>query len=401
MACTDTLRMHPQAIVKLREMTDREVFDGALDRYLAKHMPQAEELLSLTECEPLSASELLQLCPELDAEIRCDVPPHVAVTHTDHLRSRIASVYRTISPRQVHIEGGGKYALFSVMRTLLRDRDEVIIHVPAFPPLHPILAFLNCKITPWVADRDRDWALDLDFLADRIGRHTKALVFCCPHDPTGYVPTLAVLAELVAICRKHGVFLLCNEIYRTWSGAGSELPAIADVYERGISVGSVSQVLGLPGARIGWFATHADEAHDAPPYSDVSSNLLGQVIADRALANRVAISIRSNAIVHENMGVFARFLRDHADTICCDGPLGSPMAFPRLVDGEASATSLCLRLIAQHRTLAVPSSVLDFTDQHIRIGLGRRRFPVGLGRLSEVLARPSRPARRSAKDGRR
>jgi aspartate/methionine/tyrosine aminotransferase len=261
------------------------------------------------------------------------------------------------------------------------------VHVPAFPPLFTIPRHLGCDVTPWRADPDRGWQLDLNALTDAICERTRLIVVSFPHNPTGYVPSAAELRELVAVARDRGIHLLCDEVYRAIqvSAAIAPLPSVADVYDKGISIGGVSKVFGVPGARIGWAVSRDLASFAEPSKTRAAANVLGLVIANSVLANRAAILQRNNDILRHNVALFRRFLDEHAAHLRCDGPMAGPVVFPRLVGHAHSADDFCEELLRQTSTLAVPGSALEFDDAYLRIGLGRRSFSAGLDRLAELL----------------
>jgi Aspartate/tyrosine/aromatic aminotransferase len=78
-----------------------------------------------------------------------------------------------------------------------------------------------------------------------------------------------------------------------------------DLYEKGISVSSMSKVFSLAGLRLGWIATH-DEAVimsclSHRDYNLISCGMLDEAIASIALQNQDAILLRSRSIVRENL----------------------------------------------------------------------------------------------------
>ena len=60
-------------------------------------------------------------------------------------------------------------------------------------------------------------APDFDLLIG-IGRllrpETKVVVLNFPHNPTGYLPSRELFAQVVALCNSHGCRLFCDEMYR-------------------------------------------------------------------------------------------------------------------------------------------------------------------------------------------
>ena len=65
---------------------------------------------------------------------------------------------------------------------------------------------------------------------------------------------------LVELCRKHGIYILHDEIFNGLGETGARhLPFIADIYERGLSLNVMSKSYGLPGLRVGWIACQDTE----------------------------------------------------------------------------------------------------------------------------------------------
>lgn len=54
-----------------------------------------------------------------------------------------------------------------------------------------------------------------------------------------------MLEEIVAIARRHGAYILCDEVYRHLTQEEGYCPSIVDLYEKGISVSSMSKVFSL------------------------------------------------------------------------------------------------------------------------------------------------------------
>ena len=57
------------------------------------------------------------------------------------------------------------------------------------------------------------------------------------------------------IARKYGLWLFSDEVYRGLEREAERIPAVCDLYERGVSLGGLSKAYGLAGLRIGWIAT--------------------------------------------------------------------------------------------------------------------------------------------------
>ncbi len=85
------------------------------------------------------------------------------------------------------------------------------------------------------------------------------------------------------IARSVDAYILCDEVYRHLTQTDEWSPSIVDLYEKGISVSSMSKVFSLAGLRLGWIATR-DEAALKSFLSYRDYNLISCGMFDDAVA---------------------------------------------------------------------------------------------------------------------
>jgi aspartate/methionine/tyrosine aminotransferase len=105
-----------------------------------------------------------------------------------------------------------------------------------------------------------DWSLDLDRLAAAITEKTRALFIVSPNNPTGWTATREELIALLALARRHGLWIVADETYaRFCYGEGSRAPSFFDVMDpqdRVLFVNTFSKNWAMTGWRIGWIVAH-------------------------------------------------------------------------------------------------------------------------------------------------
>ena len=128
-----------------------------------------------------------------------------------------------------------------------------------------------------------------------------------PNNPTGALMDKALLEEIIAIAREHDCYILCDEVYRHLTQEDVWCDSIADLYEKGISVSSMSKVFSLAGLRLGWIATHDEKALRAflshRDYNHISCGMMDEALAGIALRHADKILERNRGIVRENLAI--------------------------------------------------------------------------------------------------
>lgn len=142
------------------------------------------------------------------------------------------------------------------LSALLDPGDEVLVPAPDYP-LWTAATRLNGGVpVHYHCPPERAHLPDPGEIAALVTPRTKALVVINPNNPTGAVYPREILTALVDIAARHGLVLLCDEIYDSvlYDGAKFEplAPLAGDV--PCISYGGLSKVHLACGYRVGWLS---------------------------------------------------------------------------------------------------------------------------------------------------
>merc|ERR1711904_537088 len=109
----------------------------------------------------------------------------------------------------------------------------------------------------------------------------------------------SVQAQLIALAEKRGVYILSDEVYRLLEhNEDDRLPAMCDVYSKGMSVVTMSKPWGACGVTIGWIATQDMELKQRL----VDTQYFGPACPSRASEIQGIMILRaSDAILEKNM----------------------------------------------------------------------------------------------------
>jgi aspartate/methionine/tyrosine aminotransferase len=361
-----------------------------LEQYFARYEFKIQYLLSPSDCESLSMDELLQKAtPEslrLWSELRLgytESPGHPL------LRSEVAGLYQSISCDDVVI-AAPEEAIFIAMQTLLVPGDHIVVVSPAYQSLYEIAHAIGCTVTPWKLVPDaHGWRLDLGQLERSVTEHTRMLVLNFPHNPTGHTLSRGELDAVIELARKHSLCIFADEMYRLLEyELATRLPAMCDVYEKGISLSGLSKAFALPGLRLGWLATRerawVRKWLAFKDYTTICNSAPSEVLGIIALQAREQIVSRNLEIIRANLKIAEQFFAAHQDKLSWLAPKAGSVAFPRWL-GARGVESFCQDMLDQQGVMIVPSSIFEFPGDHFRIGLGRKNLAQALARVGDYL----------------
>jgi aspartate/methionine/tyrosine aminotransferase len=362
-----------------------------IEQYYARHEFTAAYMLSSSDAESVAVVDLLALEPEAEERLRS---MHLGYTESPggpSLRRAIAAVYRTAEAEDVIVVSAAEEGIFTAYHALLRPGDHVVVETPCYESALELARSAGAEATEWRRAYAEGWAHDLEALERALRPDTRLVYVNTPHNPTGTLMPLPVLERVVELAAERGAWLFCDEVYRELEHDPLDrLPAAVDLYERAISLGSMSKTYGLPGLRLGWLASRDREALgrvlDFKHYTTISSSAPSELLSEIALRHREALVERNRAIVHRNLPLLDAFLDRQHRILSWVRPTASPIGFARIEDVDDVA-GFCERLVAETGVLLLPGTVYD-EPAHVRLGFGRENMPEALARFEAWLDRP-------------
>ena len=370
--------------------------DFRLETHFAKWEFQARHHLTASDAESMSLPELLALAsPEDRAGFEEMWLGYTETFGAPDLRAAIADTYVHQDAGNILCFAGASEGIFAANSVLLDKDAHAIVITPNYQS-HETLPLAICDATGVPLDPDDNWSLHIDRVAAAIRPNTKLLTMNFPHNPTGAILSRDRYDALIALCRKHGIFILHDEIFNGLGPTGTKnLPFVADVYEKGLSLGVMSKSYGLPGLRIGWIATQDKDVlaqmEGMKHYLSICNAGPSERLALIALKNRDQLLARNCAIVDENIPKWEAFFARHPDLFDWQRPDGSCMAYPRY-KGADGVEAFARRLVEESGVLVLPSSIYrselgPVPQDRFRIGLGRRGLDDGLAAMEAHLMR--------------
>lgn len=186
-------------------------------------------------------------------------------------------------------------------------------------------------------------------------------------NPTGSLLDRTLLEQVVTLARSVGAYVLADEVYEPLD----ETPfvSIADLYERGIAVNSLSKTYSAPGIRIGWTATPSQEIADIfrkyRDYTMICGGVLNDQLAVKILANRQRVLARNRELVSRNLKILTEWVAQEprVELITPHGISVSCIKLMVPIDDE----TFCRQLLRDTGVLLVPGSRFDIPG-HARLG---------------------------------
>ncbi len=367
-----------------------------LETYLGRWEFSARHHMTASDAETLSVRELLALGG--DGALDTLLDQRLSYTEpygAPDLRDAIARTYEHCSMEDVLCFAGAEEAVYCLYRTLLRPGDHAIVVTPNYQSAETLPLSL-CTVSGVALDPDQHWTLHLDQVAAAIRPNTRVLYVNFPHNPTGKILEQDRFAGLVELCRKHGIWLFSDEVYRLIEHDPSKrLPQVADLYERGISLNVMSKAYGLPGLRIGWIACRDRALLELmvryKHYLSICNSGPSERLALVALQHRDAVLGRTRRVAREGYAKVAALLAEFPELFDPYVPDGGVVMFPRY-RGGAGVEAFCRRMVEEAGVVLLPASVYTSaltatpTDR-FRIGYGRRNLDAGLAAMRDLICR--------------
>jgi len=158
-------------------------------------------------------------------------------------------------PKECVVSVGGKHSIFNVMSVLIQHGNEVIIPTPYWVSFPDIVKYAGGTPVFVETKPEEGFSVKAASLEKAITPKTRLLVLNSPSNPTGGVVPPDEFERILAVCKKHNVWLMGDECYSHFTYEPHKPYSIAIAAgskENVIIIGSVSKTFAMTGWRIGY-----------------------------------------------------------------------------------------------------------------------------------------------------
>ncbi len=146
-------------------------------------------------------------------------------------------------------------AIDLALRALLNPGDEVLYHEPCYVSYSPSIILAHGVPVAVPTREEESFRLTAAALEQKLTDASKVLILNFPTNPTGATQTRAELEKIAALCVRHDLVVLSDEIYSELTYDGVEHVSIASLpgmRERTILLHGFSKAFAMTGFRIGY-----------------------------------------------------------------------------------------------------------------------------------------------------
>ncbi len=301
--------------------------------------------------------------------------PHV--NGGPQLRESIASLYNQATINNVLVTVGAAEANQIVMQTLLEDGDELATITPTYKQVWGIAENQGYKVKTFSLNSGDSWSLNIDELAAAVNEKTKIVAVVNPNNPTGHILTKTEMQRIIAAAERVGAWILADEVYR---GAEREQEEESEsffgLYDKVISVGSMSKAYGLPGLRIGWIVAPPDTVEKVwrrHEYSTITASMLSNILAAHALSPEIRprLIARTRNYIRNGFPILQRWMDAQEGLFSYTPPQASAVSFIKY-NLDINSNDLMLKLINE-ASVFIGSGESFGMDHHMRIAFGQEK----------------------------
>ena len=350
--------------------------------------------LSNSFADPLSNEELVRLSLERgDHEIVEDFHTH-SLVYTPNggsldLREEIAKLYgHDIRAENIVVFTGGQVALQTAAIALLNSDSHSIVFTPGYQSVLQAPVHAGSQVTRVPLHPAENWQIDPVAVEAAIQANTRYMVINEPYNPAGTLMSRQLQQQLKDIAERNGIYLLSDEAYRLLEhDAQDRLPAMADLYAKGLSACTLSKPWGGCGITIGWLALQdmklRQKLIDTQYFGTACPGRSSEIQAIMTLRASDIILERRLNIIRRNLALLDSFFEDYGDLFEWVRPNAGAIAFVKF-KGPLSSNELGDKL-AESGISIKPAYV--FTGDYIthqdyfRIGFGEELMPKALTAL--------------------
>ncbi|BEP27993.1 aminotransferase [Helicovermis profundi] len=300
----------------------------------------------------------------------------------------IQSLYKKVKANQITVSHGAIGANALTIFALVKAGDRVISVLPTYQQHYSIPEAYGADVKILQLKFENNFLPNLEELKSLVNDNTKLICINNPNNPTGALMNEEFLKEIVEIAKSCDSYILCDEVYRGLDHEDSGFTtSIVDLYDKGISTGSISKTFSLAGLRVGWVAGPEDLIETVNRRRDYNTISLGRIddyLVGIALENKDKIIERNHLIVRENIKIVDEWVNNEPKLSYIKSKAGTTVFVK--YDFDILSEDFCVKLLDEKGVMLVPEKALDM-EGFFRLGyaFSPSDLKIGLEKISEFL----------------
>ena len=364
--------------------TNWDLEENAYTRALRRHREAGKRIFDLTASNPTTCGFQYDEAAILDAlrdpaSLRYEPEPKGMPAARAAVAGYYAGKGAAVDPEQLILTTGTSEAYSFLFRLLCEPGDEVLIAHPSYPLFDFLATIQDVKLRPFQIVYDHGWQIDFHSLQNELGVRTKAIVVVHPNNPTGHFVAAKEAAELSAICAKHDLALIVDEVFLDYElklsaphkqrhGTFASNTSASNAAALTFVLSGLSKIAALPQMKLGWIAASGPAAQAREAIARL------EVIADTYLSLNAPMQRALPALLAQRHAMQKQIMaRTEANLAELDEQLARQKLVSRLeteggwyavlrVPAVQSDEELAIRLLEERGVLVHPGHFYDFAD---------------------------------------
>jgi aspartate/methionine/tyrosine aminotransferase len=266
---------------------------------------------------------------------------------------------RPVEEERIQVTASGMAAMAVALAATVRAGDRVVVHSPLWPNIANAVRLRSASLDELdlIAAADGTFRLDLDRL-DTMLRGARAFILNSPNNPTGWTATTDELRAILDMARRHGVWLISDEVYSRLiyddSQAAPSLLDVAEPDDRVIVCNSFSKTWMMTGWRLGWLVLPLGTRDAVTEIVEVLHSGVAPFIQQAGIAAIHDVQAVQDFRAHCAAGrTLASRALDGINGVRYAAPPGAFYGFLG-VEGLTDSLGLAMKLVTHHRVAVAP-----------------------------------------------
>ena len=182
------------------------------------------------------------------------------------------------NPEQVVITASASESYSHMFTSIVTRGGQVLLPRPGYPLFEEIAERSGVECRYYDQHADRGWAIDPDEIEQIVEPETAAIVVISPNNPTGHIATDDEFIAIGAICRRHDLLLIHDEVfseYRFDPVHLGRLPRPANLCQEVdvVTLNGASKLLVCPDLKVSWMMASGPHAPDLVERLSIANDL--------------------------------------------------------------------------------------------------------------------------------